>query len=130
MITKDFILDENNELIEVYTDTETGKTAIEGVLKLRYRIQEDRGDVYDLVSQSLQWNGLLTSALGDIYGVLTEEQKDNLTDSSRGLLEATFAYYKNTTTVSDMKLKESGFDYVKSLIDSEAKTAVYYEDDK
>jgi hypothetical protein len=29
-----------------------------------------------------------------------------------------------------MKLKESGFDYVKSLIDSEAKTAVYYEDDK
>jgi len=128
MITRDFVLDENNELIEVYTDATTGESSTDGVLKLRYKIQEDRGDIYDLVSQSLQWNGLLTSAMGDIYNVLTDDQKDKIPEASRALLEATFAYYDSTETVSDMKLAESGFEYVKSLIDSEAKTAVFYSE--
>jgi len=127
MIEKRFITDEDNNIVEEFFDNVTGKSGTDEDIKKRFRTQQIKGDIYDLIAQSLQWNSLLTSLIKDLYDVLDAEVKDKLPQDKRYLIEASFNYFGNIETVADVKLKKEGFDFIKKIFDKEAETAELFK---
>ena len=127
MITKKFITNENNEIMEEFYDTVTQERGNNELLKKRYRIQAIKGDMYALISQSIQWNSLLTSLMKDVYEALDDTTKEKIPVDKRQLIEMTFDYFDSIETVADIKIKKEGFNFIKNVFDKEAETAKLFK---
>ncbi len=104
-------------------DNVTGEEGTNPVLFKRYAIEKARGDIYDIASDGLKWNGLVTSLVAILYDVMPDENKDSIPADKRALIENTLNLYRSARTTTDVKLEEQGFDFITELIDREIATA-------
>lgn len=70
---------------------------------------------------------LLTSFVDTIYSVLTDEQKSNIPDEKRQILEYGIASFKKTTTRADLQFSSEGIKLIDKLMEREGKIAQIIE---
>ncbi len=127
-IKQTYVLNAEGKIVQKFYDSVTQEEGTSTTLELRKQIEDERGDVYDLASQALQWAGLLTSVVGVCYQFIPEEQKDLIPLEKRALIENTLALYAATETTTDVKLATKGFGFIQELLDNENKTAQILKD--
>jgi len=85
--------------------------------KLRKDIQDIRGDLYDIVADSLKWNSILTTVVSRIWDSMDTTQKEGVQDH---LLIDTFVNkFKSTQTRMDKQLATDGIGTIDKILDRE-----------
>ena len=87
--------------------------------KLRKEIQEIRGDLYDIVADSLKWNSLLTDLIRRMWGVIPEEQKTSLSIEDRAIIDTFLTAFGETQTRMDKQIQAEGVEAINKLLTRE-----------
>lgn len=91
--------------------------------RLRNEIQGIRGDLYDIVADSLKWNSVLTTLVDRIWAAMPEEQKAGLPAEDRVLIEAFLQEFRGTETRMDKQIAAEGSEVVSKLLERERRVA-------
>lgn len=87
--------------------------------KLRKDIQDIRGDLYDIVADSLKWNSLLTDLVRRMWSVIPEEQKATLTTDDKYIIDTFLSAFATTETRMDKQIQTEGISAIEKLITRE-----------
>lgn len=78
----------------------------------RKQIQDDVFDYHDSIADNAKWLSILTTLMSRIYDIIPEEQKSNLSNSDRELIETLFELFSQTYTRADKQFLEEGTETV------------------
>lgn len=87
--------------------------------KVRKQIEDIRGDLYDIVADSLKWNSLLTDLVRRMWSVIPEEQKAALTPDDKYIIDTFLAAFAETETRMDKQIQTEGIIAIEKLITRE-----------
>lgn len=112
----------------------TEKTSVRPVFKsnllisdkkkiIRHGIDKKVRDVNDTVADLSKMNALLMAMISGIYSVISEDEKNLLDPSKRGLIEYGIAEWDKSSTRADRQLQKEGTKLINRLFSREVKIA-------
>ena len=102
---------------KVYTEESSTDSSSKG--KLRKDIQDIRGDLYDIVADSLKWNSIITDLVRRMWSVIPEEQKATLAPEDKYVIDTFLAAFAQTQTRMDKQIQAEGIAAIEKLIKRE-----------
>jgi len=114
MIRKRIVQKGNRKKIKYVDDNSTLPKG-----KLRKEIQDIRGDLYDIVADSLKWNSILTDLVRRIWDVIPVEQKDTLDVADKEMIDTFLEAFSNTDTRMDTQMQKEGIGAITKLLERE-----------
>ena len=107
----------NGKFSKSYKEVSSIDTSVKA--KKRKKIQDIRGDLYDIVADSLKWSSLLTTLISRMYTIMPDEQKNKLEAGDKIVIEAFLSEFKNTDTRMDKQLVTDGLESITKLMEKE-----------
>ena len=93
--------------IKKVPDAETIPTRDKKIVA-RKEIEENVFDLEDSVADNAKMLSLLITVISRIYSALSDDTKDNLSDTDRDVIEYTFDKFANTETRADVQFAKEG----------------------
>ena len=88
--------------------------------KARYEIENNVFDLRDSVADNAKMISLLTSLVSRIWSIIPDDQKDNLSDEEKQVIDYVIDKFDNTETWADVQFKKEGLTFADKLLERQS----------
>jgi len=85
--------------------------------KARYEIENNVFDLRDSVADNAKMISLLTSLVSRIWSIIPDDQKDNLSDEEKQVIDYVIDKFDNTETWADVQFAKEGLTFADKLLE-------------